>query len=221
MTYVKTNLLQISIFVLLLSLFCSCTSQKILLQNSTFIIETKGNIKKPALLFFSDINLKSNDSIIKELNKRYFVLTVIDTSMDVVLKQNSDNQLTRALNGISIYNQINNQLPLTGIAASGLECLHIINWGINVRPSEIHLYSLFNSSLNDYLRQQISFNQTAFKQYLNPINALDLYTLINSEIPSSGLINNYSYQYLKEFRNLTPSIHLKPYSGLLFINKLD
>jgi hypothetical protein len=75
--------------------------------------------------------------------------------------------------------------------------------------------------LNDYLRQQISFNQTAFKQYLNPINALDLYTLINSEIPSSGLINNYSYQYLKEFRNLTPSIHLKPYSGLLFINKLD
>jgi len=137
-------------------------------------------------LFFSDINLKSNDSIIKELNKRYFVLTVIDTSIDVVLKQNSDNQLTRALNGISIYNQINNQLPLTGIAASGLECLHIINWGINVRPS-----------------------------------ALDLYTLINSEIPSSGLINNYSYQYLKEFRNLTPSIHLKPYSGLLVINKLD
>ena len=135
MTYVKTNLLQISIFVLLLSLFCSCTSQKILLQNSTFIIETKGNIKKPALLFFSDINLESNDSIIKELNKRYFVLTVIDTSMDVVLKQNSDNQLTRAVNGISIYNQINNQLPLTGIAASGLECLHIINWGINVRPS--------------------------------------------------------------------------------------
>ena len=146
-------------------------------------------------MFFSDINLKSNDSIIKELNKRYFVLTVIDTSMDVVLKQNSDNQLTRALNGISIYNQINNQLPLTGIAASGLECLHIINWGINVRPSEIHLYPLFNSSLNDYL--------------------------INSEIPSSGLINNYSYQYLKEFRNLTPSIHLKPYSGLLVINKLD
>lgn len=172
-------------------------------------------------MFFSDINLKCNDSIIKELNKRYFVLTVIDTSIDMVLKQNSDNQLTRALNGISIYNQINNQLPLTGVAASGLECLHIINWGINVRPSEIHLYPLFHSSLNDYLRQQISFNQTAFQQYINPTSALDLYTLLNSEIPSSGLIHNYSYQYLKECRNLTPTIHLKPYSGLLVINKLD
>lgn len=220
MTYVKTNLLQILIFVLLLSLFSSCTSQKFLLQNSTFIIETKGNIRKPALLFFSDINLNSNDSIIKELNKKYFVLTVLDTSTNLELKQNSDNQLTRSLNSISIYNYINNQLPLKGIAASGLECLHVINWGINVRPSEIHLYPIFNSSLNDHLRQQISSNQNAFKQYSNSINALDLYTLLDSDIPNSGLINNYSYQYLKEFRNITPLIHLKPYSGRLVINKL-
>ena len=202
-------------------MFCGCTSNNILLKDSRFIIQTKGNIKKPALLFFSDINLSSNDSIIKELNKRYFVLSVRDTTTNLLIKQNSDNQLTRALNGISIYNQINKQIPLTGIVASGLECLHIIHWGINARTSEIHLYPIFNSSLNDHLRQQISLDQPVFTNYSNPTNALDLYTFLNSEIHRSGLINNYSYQYLKEFKDLTPLIHLKSYTGLLKINVLD
>jgi len=215
MIYVKKYVLQSVLFVLFLSCISSCSTSKDLTAYLTFEFEAKGKSKNPALLFFADDNLESNDSIIKYLSKEYYVIKVVDTNEDILNKLNSDNSLTRGLQGLEVYNYINNQLVLKGIAASGLECLHIYTWAMNTRTTEIHLYPLFNGSLNDHLRLSLGGSNTVFPAYKNNLNALEIYENINSPYPVSGMIQGYSYRYLKSLKDVTPHVYMKSYEGKL------
>jgi len=215
MIYVKKYVLQSVLFVLYLSCIASCSTSKDLTTYSTFEFEAKGKSKNPALLFFADENLESNDSIIKYLSKKYYVIKVVDTNEDILNKLNRDNSLTRGLKGLEVYNHINNQLVLKGIAASGLECLHIYTWAMNTRTTEIHLFPLFEGSLNDHLRLALGGSTTVFPAYKEDLDVLEIYENINSPYPVSGLIQGYSYRYLKSLKDIAPQVYMKSYEGKL------
>jgi len=187
---------------------------------STFEFETKGKRKNPALLYFADDNLESNDSIIKHLTKKYYVIKVVDTNEDILNKLNGDNSLTRGLQGLEIYNHISKQLSLEGVAASGLECLHIYTWVMNTRTNEIILFPLFKESLNDHLRLALAGNTNVFPAYKENLNALEIYENINNPYPVSGMIHGYSYRYLESLKDVTPHIYMKSYNGKLKLKEL-
>lgn len=220
MIYVKKYVLQIVLFVLFLSCISSCSTSKDLTTYSTFEFETKGKLKNPALLYFADENLESNDSIIKHLTKKYYVIKVVDTNEDILNKLNRDNSLTRGLQGLEVYNHISNQIAVKGIAGSGLECLHIYTWAMNTRTTEIHLYPLFKGSLNDHLRLSIGGSNTVFPAYKKDLDALEIYENINSPYPVSGLIQGYSYRYLESLKDITPHIYMRSYEGKLELKEL-
>lgn len=220
MIYVKKYVLQSVLFVLFLSCISSCSTSKSLIPYSTFEFVTKGKSKSPALLYFEDVNLESNDSIIRHLSKEYYVIKVVDTNEDVLNKLNADNSFTRGLKGLEIYNHINKQYPLTGIAGSGLECLHIYSWGMNTRTSEIILYPLFDGSLNDHLRLALAGNTVVFPGYKKDLDALEIYKNINSNQPVSGMIQGYSYRYLESLKDMAPELYLRSYEGKLVFTPL-
>ncbi len=220
MIYVKKYVLQSVLFVLFLSCISSCSTSKDLTAYSSFEFETRGKSKNPALLFFSDENLESNDSIIRYLSKKYYVIKVIDTNEDTLNKLNGDNSLTRGLQGIEVYNHINNQITLKGIAASGLECLHIYTWAMNTRTAEIILFPLFKESLNDHLRLALGGSTKIFPAYKKDFDALEIYENINSPYPVSGMIQGYSFRYLESLKDITPQIYMKSFEGKLEFNLL-
>ena len=220
MIYVKKYVLQSVLFVLFLSCISNCTTSKNLTTYSTFEFETKGRRKNPALLYFADDNLESNDSIIKHLTKKYYVIKVVDTNEDILNKLNGDNSLTRGLQGLEIYNHISNQINLKGIVGSGLECLHVYTWAMNTRTDEIHLFPLFEGSLNDHLRLALGGSTTVFPAYNEDLDALEIYENINSQFPVSGMIQGYSYRYLESLKDVAPHVYMRSYEGKLEFNLL-
>lgn len=148
------------------------------------------------------------------------MIKVVDTNEDILNKLNGDNSLTRGLKGLEVYDYINNQIPLNGIAASGLECLHVYSWAMNTRTTELIMFPLFEGSLNDHLRLAIGGSIKVFPGYKNKLDALEIYKNLNSLDPISGMIQGYSYRYLKSLKDLTPDIYMKSYEGQLELNKL-
>jgi hypothetical protein len=167
-----------------------------------------------------DDNLKSNDSIIRYLSKKYYVIKVVDTNEDILNKLNGDNSLTRGLQGLEVYNHINNQIVLKGIAASGLECLHVYTWSMNTRTDEIILFPLFIGSLNDHLRLALGGSTKVFPAYRKDFNALEIYKNINNPNPISGMIQGYSYRYLESLKDIAPQVYMRSYEGKLEFNEL-
>ena len=220
MIYVKKYVLRNALFVLFLSCISSCSSTKTLINYSTYEFETLGKSKNPAILYFPDLNIDSNDSIIKHLSKEYYVIKVVDRDEDVLNKLNNDNSLTRGLNGLEIYNYIDKQYPLKGIAGSGLECLHLYTWSMNTNASTIILYPMFSNSLNDHLRLALAESTTLFPAYKLELNALEIYQNINSPYPVSGIILGYSYRYLESLKDISPNVYMKSFEGKLYLHTL-
>ena len=135
-------------------------------------------------------------------------------------KLNRDNSLTRGLQGLEVYNHIGNQIDLKGIAASGLECLHIYSWAMNTRTDEIILFPLFKESLNDHLRLALGESTPVFPAYKKNFSALEIYENINSPYPVSGMFQGYSYRYLESLKDIAPQIYMKSFGGKLEVNLL-
>lgn len=148
------------------------------------------------------------------------MIKVVDRNEDILTKLNRDNSLTRGLQGLEIYNYINDQITLKGISGSGLECLHIYSWAMNTRTDEIILYPLFNGSLNDHLRLALGGSTTVFPAYKTNINALEIYENINSPYPKTGMIQGYSYRYLESLKDIPPQLYMKSFEGKLEFNLL-
>ena len=148
------------------------------------------------------------------------MIKVIDTNEDILNKLNGDNSLTRGLQGIDVYNHINNQITLKGIAASGLECLHIYTWAMNTRTAEIILFPLFKDSLNDHLRLALGGSTKIFPAYRKDFDVLEIYENINSPYPVTGMIQGYSFRYLESLKDITPQIYMKSFEGKLEFNLL-
>lgn len=148
------------------------------------------------------------------------MIKVVDTNEDILNKLNGDNSLTRGLQGLEIYNHISNQINLKGIVGSGLECLHVYTWAMNTRTDEIHLFPLFEGSLNDHLRLALGGSTTVFPAYNEDLDALEIYENINSQFPVSGMIQGYSYRYLESLKDVAPHVYMRSYEGKLEFNLL-
>jgi len=220
MIYVKKYVLQSLLFLFLLSCLTSCRTSSTLTSYDHYTFHTKGKRKNPAILFFADLNIKGNDSIITELSKYYNVIKVVDNNTDILSKLNSDNSLTRGIIGIELYEHVNKQIKITGIAATGLECLHVCSWGMNSRTPLIQLYPLFKGNLNDHLRLVISGATDVFPAYDIKLNALDIYNNINNTYTPSGMLLGYSYRYLESLKTLDIQTQMSSYEGILYIKVL-
>ena len=62
------------------------------------------------------------------MSKDYYVIVIQELEDDFLTKLNADNSLTRGITGLALFNHIDKQIELTGIAASGLECIHVCSW---------------------------------------------------------------------------------------------
>ena len=220
MIYVKKYVLQNLLFLFLLSCLSSCRTYGTLTSYDHYTFHTKGNRKNPAILFFTDLNIKGNDSLITELSKYYNVIKVVDNNTDILSKLNSDNSLTRGITGIKLYEHVNKQIIITGIAATGLECLHVCSWGINTGTPLIQLYPLFKGNLNDHLRLALGGATEVFPAYNIKLNALDIYKNINNTYTPSGMLLGYSYRYLESFKTLDIQTQMSSYEGELNIKVL-
>lgn len=220
MIYVKKYVLQSLLFLFLLSCLSSCRTSSTLTSYNHYTFHTKGKRKNPAILFFTDLNIKGNDSLITELSKYYNVIKVVDNNTDILSKLNSDNSLTRGIIGIKLYEHVNKQIRITGIAATGLECLHVCSWGMNTRTSQIKLYPLFRGSLNDHLRLALGGATNIFPAYNTDLDALEIYNNINNTYPPSGMLLGYSYRYLESLKTLDIQTQMSSYEGILDIKVL-
>lgn len=220
MIYVKKYVLQSLLFLFLLSCLSSCRTSSTLTSYNHYTFHTKGKRKNPAILFFTDLNIKGNDSLITELSKYYNVIKVVDNNTDILSKLNSDNSLTRGIIGIKLYEHVNKQIRITGIAATGLECLHVCSWGMNTRTSQIKLYPLFKGSLNDHLRLALGGATNIFPAYNTDLDALEIYNNINNTYPPSGMLLGYSYRYLESLKTLDIQTQMSSYEGILDIKVL-
>lgn len=145
---------------------------------------------------------------------------MVDNNTDILSKLNSDNALTRGITGIKLYEHVNKQIRITGIAATGLECLHVCSWGINTRTPLIQLYPLFKGNLNDHLRLALGGATEVFPAYNIKLNALDIYKNINNTYTPSGMLLGYSYRYLESFKTLDIQTQMSSYEGELNIKVL-
>jgi hypothetical protein len=145
---------------------------------------------------------------------------VVDNNTDILSKLNSDNSLTRGIIGIKLYEHVNKQIRITGIAATGLECLHVCSWGMNTRTSQIKLYPLFKGSLNDHLRLALGGATNIFPAYNTDLDALEIYNNINNTYPPSGMLLGYSYRYLESLKTLDIQTQMSSYEGILDIKVL-
>ena len=220
MIYVKKYVLQSLLFLFLLSCLTSCRTSSTITSYDHYTFYTKGKRKNPAILFFADLNIKGNDSLITELSKYYNVIKVVDNNTDILSKLNSDNSLTRGIIGIELYEHVNKQIKITGIAATGLECLHVCSWGMNSRTPLIQLYPLFKGNLNDHLRLAISGATDVFPAYNIKLDALDIYNNINNTYTPSGMLLGYSYRYLESLKTLDIQTQMSSYEGILDIQVL-
>lgn len=159
--------------------------------------------------------------MIKQLGKDYYVIVVQELESDILTKLNADNSLTRGITGLALYNHIDSQINLTGIAASGLECIHVCSWGMNTRTPKIQLYPLFDGSLNDHLRLALGGVTDVFPAYKKDLDALEIYNNINNLYPPSGMLLGYSYRYLESLKTLDIQTHMSSYEGELNINVLN
>lgn len=221
MIYVKKYVLQSLLFLFLLSCLIGCRTSNTLASYDNYTFQTKGKRKNPAILFFSDLNITANDSLIKQLGKDYYVIVVQELESDILTKLNADNSLTRGITGLALYNHIDSQINLTGIAASGLECIHVCSWGMNTRTPKIQLYPLFDGSLNDHLRLALGGVTDVFPAYKKDLDALEIYNNINNLYPPSGMLLGYSYRYLESLKTLDIQTHMSSYEGELNINVLN
>src|SRR6056300_113616 len=217
MIYVKKYVLQSLLFLFLLSCLSSCRTSSTLTSYNHYTFHTKGKRKNPAILFFTDLNIKGNDSLITELSKYYNVIKVVDNNTDILSKLNSDNSLTRGIIGIKLYEHVNKQIRITGIAATGLECLHVCSWAMNTRTSQIKLYPLFKGSLNDHLRLALGGATNIFPAYNTDLDALEIYNNINNTYPPSGMLLGYSYRYLESLKTLDIQTQMSSYERILDI----
>ena len=220
MIYVKKYVLQSLLFLFLLSCLTSCRTSSTLTSYDNYIFQTKGKRKNPAILFFSDLNITANDSLVKHLSKDYYVIVIQELEDDFLTKLNADNSLTRGINGLALYNHVDEQIKLAGIAASGLECIHICSWGMNTRTSQIKLYPLFKGSLNDHLRLALGGATNIFPAYNTDLDVLEIYNNINNTYPPSGMLLGYSYRYLESLKKLDIQTHMSSYEGILDIKVL-
>ncbi len=154
------------------------------------------------------------------MSKDYYVIIIQELESDFLEKLNADNSLTRGITGLALYNHINQQIKLTGIAASGLECIHICSWGMNTRTPFIKLYPLFQGSLNDHLRLALGGAINVFPVYNKNLNALEIYNNINNTYPPSGMLLGYSYRYLESLKTLNIQTHMSSYEGDLDVQVL-
>lgn len=221
MIYVKKYVLQSLLFLFLLSCLTSCSTSSALTAYENYSFQTKGKRKNPAILFFSDLNITANDSLIKHLSKDYYVIIIQELEGNFLKKLNADNSLTRGIEGLDIYNHVNNQIKVTGLAASGLECLHICSWGTNTRTPQIILYPLFEESLNDHLRLALGGAIAVFPAYNKNLNALEIYNNINNTFPPSGMLLGYSYRYLESLKTLDIRTQMSSYDGELEVTVLN
>lgn len=220
MIYVKKYVLQSLLFLFLLSCLTSCCTSSTLTSYDNYTFQTKGKRKNPAILFFSDLNITANDSLVKYLSKDYYVIVIQELEDDFLTKLNADNSLTRGITGLALYNHIDSQIHLAGIAATGLECIHVCSWGMNTRTPQIKLYPLFEGSLNDHLRLALGGVSTVFPAYSKDLDALEIYNNINNMYPPSGMLLGYSYRYLESLKTLDIQTQMSSYEGILDIQVL-
>ena len=154
------------------------------------------------------------------MSKDYYVIEIQESVDDFLTKLNADNSLTRGITGLALYNHIDSQINLAGIAASGLECIHVCSWGMNTRTPQIKLYPLFEGSLNDHLRLALGGVSTVFPAYSKELDALEIYNNINNVYPPSGLLLGYSYRYLESLKTLDIQTQMSSYEGILDIQVL-
>ena len=154
------------------------------------------------------------------MSKDYYVIVIQELEDDFLTKLNADNSLTRGINGLALYNHVDEQIKLAGIAASGLECIHICSWGMNTRTPQIKLYPLFEGSLNDHLRLALGGVSTVFPAYSKDLDALEIYNNINNMYPPSGMLLGYSYRYLESLKTLDIPTQMSSYEGILDIQVL-
>ena len=159
--------------------------------------------------------------MIKYLSKDYYVIVIQELEGNFLTKLNADNSLTRGLAGLDLYNHIDNQIEVTGLAASGLECLHLCYWGMNTRTPHILLYPLFEESLNDHLRLALGGATVVFPAYNKNLDALEIYNNINNTLPPSGMLLGYSYRYLESLKTLDIQAQMSSYEGELEVTVLD
>ena len=110
MIYVKKYVLQSLLFLFLLSCLTSCSTSSALTAYENYSFQTKGKRKNPAILFFSDLNITANDSLIKHLSKDYYVIVIHELEGNFLKKLNADNSLTRGIEGLDIYKSIEKKL---------------------------------------------------------------------------------------------------------------
>ena len=158
--------------------------------------------------------------MIKYLSKDYYVIVIQELEDDFLTKLNADNSLTRGITGLALFNHIDKQIELTGIAASGLECIHVCSWGMNTRTPQIKLYPLFERSLNDHLRLALGGVNNVFPAYRKDLDALEIYNNINNMYPPSGILLGYSYRYLESLKTLDIQTQMSSYEGILDIQVL-
>lgn len=216
MIYDKIYFLRSVVFLLFLSTCISCKTIEVTTTQAYISINTYGRSSKPALLLFKDEQLPQHDSILSRLSRNYFVIEVNNKNTDILQRMNADNNLTRGINGIALFEELSNQIEISAIGATGLENLHLLEWGVNARVKELHFYANYSGSLNDYLRQCIALDKAAFTQYEEAVDALYLYQQINNEVPPSGLYQNYSLRYLASLKNIEPSKHLNSFKGSIY-----
>ena len=154
------------------------------------------------------------------MSKDYYVIEIQESVDDFLTKLNADNSLTRGITGLTLYNHIDSQINLAGIAASGLECIHVCSWGMNTRTPQIKLYPLFEGSLNDHLRLALGGVSTVFPAYSKELDALEIYNNINNVYPPSGMLLGYSYRYLESLKTLDIQTQMSSYEGILDIQVL-
>ena len=82
MIYVKKYVLQSLLFLFLLSCLTSCRTSSTLTSYDNYTFQTKGKRKNPAILFFSDLNITANDSLVKYLSKDYYVIEIHESVDD-------------------------------------------------------------------------------------------------------------------------------------------
>ena len=154
------------------------------------------------------------------MSKDYYVIEIQESVDDFLTKLNADNSLTRGITGLALYNHIDSQINLAGIAASGLECIHVCSWGMNTRTPQIKLYPLFEGRLHDHLRLALGGVSTVFPAYSKELDALEIYNNINNVYPPSGMLLGYSYRYLESLKTLDIQTQMSSYEGILDIQVL-